>query len=77
MSMHDLLSFFIGGYVRYALVALVTGLLAIVAILLFTRDDYRVRKWLIAKDHRIESLGVVLLVLIWLGFFLYNRATGK
>jgi len=74
--MHNFFTFLVNNFIRHTLIALIAGLLAFGAIFLFTGRDSKLREWLLAKDKRIESFGIAILVLIWLGFFVYNRVTG-
>ena len=74
--MHGFLSLLPHNFVSYALFGLVISFVGLAAALLFTRKNSKAREWLFAEGHRIEAVGLSILMLVWLGFFIYNRVTG-
>ena len=74
--MHGFLSFWPRNYIGHALFGIAIALVGLFAVLLFTTKNSKTREWLFAKDKRIELVGLGILALVWLGFFVYNRITG-
>jgi UDP-N-acetylmuramyl pentapeptide phosphotransferase/UDP-N-acetylglucosamine-1-phosphate transferase len=73
--MHNFLSDWSRNYIGLALFGLIVALLSFSAVFLFTSKDSRAREWLLTKSGRMKYVGVTILALVWLGFFIYNRAT--
>lgn len=44
------------------------------AVCLFTRSGSRARAWITATPNRIAGLGIVILVLAWVGVFAFNES---
>ena len=75
--MHDFLANLSRNYIGHLLLSLIIAVLSVTTVLLFTTKDSKIREWLLAKSGRMQYVGVAVLVLAWLGFFIYNRVTGS
>ena len=58
---------------RDVLSGIAVALLGYGAVGLFTRKGSRLRGWLTANPNRIASLGIGLVVLLWLVIVVYNN----
>jgi heme/copper-type cytochrome/quinol oxidase subunit 2 len=61
-----MLEFFIPGIIIVAI--------GISAVYLFTRSGGRARTWITATPNRIAALGIVILILLWVGVLTYNES---
>lgn len=61
-----MLEFFIPG--------IIIAVIGLSSVYLFTRSGSRVRAWITGTPNRIAGLGIVILVLLWVGVLTYNES---